>query len=293
MSLENTANSARASNSSVALPGRRPRTGSWPVAFMLIVIFVATVFPFYWMVTASLKTRTDVLAFPPVFTFAPTFEHYAKAFFEAGIGKNVLNSLIVSVTTTLLALLIGTPAAYGLARWEWKGKRDLWFWIISNRFMSPLVLALPFYIIANTLGMLNNVVTLIVIYLSFTVPLVVWLTMDQFRNIPREIDEAATVDGASLFLVFYKVVLPLAMPGVIVGAILSFIFSWNEMLFALILTRSEARTAPVAATNFMSGYDLPWGVIMATGTIIVVPVIVFAISVSRHLVRGLTLGAVK
>jgi multiple sugar transport system permease protein len=260
---------------------------------MLVVIITATVFPFYWMVTASLKTRTDVLAFPPVFVFSPTFEHYAKAFLEAGIGKNVLNSLIVSVTTTLLALLIGTPAAYGLARWDWKGKRDLWFWIISNRFMSPLVLALPFYIIANAFGMLNNVFTLVVIYLSFTIPLVVWLTMDQFRNIPREIDEAAVVDGASLFQVFLRVVLPLAMPGVIVGAILSFIFSWNEMLFALILTRSEARTAPVAATSFMSGYDLPWGVIMATGTIIVVPVIVFAIAVSRHLVRGLTLGAVK
>lgn len=285
--------SARATSPTTVSSRRRSRVGSWPVAIALVVIIVATVFPFYWMVTASLKTRTDVLAFPPVFFFTPTFEHYTKAFLEAGIGKNVLNSLIVSVLATFLALLVGTPAAYGLARWEWKGKRDLWFWIISNRFMSPLVLALPFYVIANALGMLNNLLTLVLIYLTFNIPLVVWLTMDQFRSIPREIDEAAVVDGASMFQVFAQIVLPLATPGVIVGAILSFIFSWNEMLFALILTRSEARTAPVAATSFMSGYDLPWGVIMATGTIIVVPVIVFAMLVSRHLVRGLTLGAVK
>lgn len=272
---------------------RRAKRPNWLIAMVLIVVIVAIVLPFYWMVAASLKSRADVLAFPPVFFFAPTFEHYAKALLEAGIGKNVLNSLFVSVTTTLLALMIGTPAAYALARWEWAGKKDLWFWIISNRFMSPIVLALPFYLIANQLGMLNNLFTLVIIYLTFNIPLVVWLTMDQFRNIPREIDEAAVMDGATMFQVFTRIVLPLATPGVVVSAILSFIFSWNEMLFALILTRSEARTAPVAATSFMSGYDLPWGVIMATGTIIVLPVIIFATLVSRHLVRGLTLGAVK
>jgi multiple sugar transport system permease protein len=288
MTLENSVN-----NKSISSSTRRQKPQNWFVAVLLVVIILATVFPFYWMVTASFKTRSDVLAFPPAFLFTPTLEHYAKAFLEAGIGKNVLNSLIVSISSTLLALMIGTPCAYALARWEWKGKRDLWFWIISNRFMSPIVLALPFYLIANQLGMLNNLFTLVIIYLTFNIPLVVWLTMDQFRNIPKEIDEAAVVDGANMFQVFSRVVLPLATPGVVVGAILSFIFSWNEMLFALILTRSEARTAPVAATSFMSGYDLPWGVIMATGTIIVLPVIIFAMSVSRHLVRGLTLGAVK
>jgi multiple sugar transport system permease protein len=272
---------------------RRAKRPNWFIGFVLLVVIFCIVLPFYWMVAASLKSRADVLAFPPVFVFTPTLEHYAKALFEAGVGRNVLNSLVVSVTTTLLALMIGTPAAYALARWEWKGKKDLWFWMISNRFMSPIVLALPFYLLANQLGLLNNLITLIVIYLTFNIPLIVWLTMDQFRNIPREIDEAAVVDGASMFQVFTRIVLPLATPGVVVGAILSFIFSWNEMLFALILTRTEARTAPVAATSFMSGYDLPWGVIMATGTIIVLPVIIFATLVSRHLVRGLTLGAVK
>jgi multiple sugar transport system permease protein len=277
------------------LSGPRPKAKrpNYVVALLLVIIIVATVFPFYWMVAASLKSRNDVLAFPPVFVFQPTFEHYAKAFLEAGIGWNVLNSLIVAVCSTSLALLIGAPAAYALSRWEWKGKRDLWFWIISNRFMSPIVVALPFYLIANQFGVLNNVFTLVVIYLSFNIPIVVWISMDQFRAVPREIDEAAVLDGCSMLQVFARVVLPLAMPGVVVSAILSFIFSWNEMLFALVLTRTEARTAPVAATAFMSGYDLPWGVIMATGTIIVLPVIIFGAMVSKQLVQGLTLGAVK
>ena len=272
---------------------RRSRVGPIWVAVALIAVIVATVFPFYWMITASLKSRADVLAFPPVFVFTPTLEHYIKALVEAGVGRNVLNSLAVSSLSTLFALLLGTPAAYALARWDWKGKKDLWFWIISNRFMSPLVLALPFYILANQLGMLNNVLTLVILYLSFNIPLVVWITMDQFRGVPKSIEEAAVLDGATPFQAFVRCVLPLALPGVVVSAILSFIFSWNEMLFALVLTRSEARTAPVAATSFMSGYDLPWGVIMATGTIIVLPVIIFSMLVSKHLVRGLTMGAVK
>ena len=245
------------STKSVSSSTRRRKPQNWFVAVLLAIITLATVFPFYWMVTASFKSRSDVLAFPPAFLFTPTLEHYAKALLEAGIGKNVLNSLIVSISSRLLALMIGTPCTYALARWEWRGKRDLWFWIISNRFMSPIVLTLPFYLIANQLGMLNNLFTLVIIYLTFNIPLVVWLTMDQFRNILKEIDEAAVVDGVNMFQVFSRVVLPLATPGVVVGTILSFIFSWNEMLLALILTRSKARTAPVAATSFMSGYDLP------------------------------------
>ncbi len=159
--------------------------------------------------------------------------------------------------------------------------------------MSPIVLALPFFLMARTLGMLDNPWTLVIIYLTFNVPIVVWIVMDQIRNVPRDLDEAAIVDGATPFQAFYRVVLPLALPGVVVSAILCFIFSWNELLYALVLTRSASRTAPVAATSFMSGYDLPWGEIMATGTMIVLPVIIFAMLVSRHLVRGLTLGAVK
>jgi multiple sugar transport system permease protein len=277
----------------VAQPRGRLDSGHILAGIALVVIIVATVFPFLWMVSSSLKTRADILAFPPVWTFVPTLEHYREALFRVNVAKSLANSLVVAIASTGLALLVGTPAAYALARWDWKGKRDLWFWIISNRFMSPIVLALPFFLLARALGVLDNVWTLVAIYLTFNIPIVVWIVMDQFRTVPRELDEAAVVDGATPFLAFFQVILPLTLPGIVVSAILCFIFSWNELLYALVLTRAASRTAPVAATSFMSGYDLPWGEIMATGTMIVLPVIIFAILVSRHLVRGLTLGAVK
>jgi multiple sugar transport system permease protein len=193
----------------------------------------------------------------------------------------------------VLSILLGTPAAYALARFEFKGKEDLWFWFISNKMVSPIVLALPIFLIARTLGLINTHLVLILLYLTFNLPIVIWICADQFRGVPRDLDDAARLDGASRWSVFWRIALPLAAPGVAVSAIFSFIFSWNELLYALVLTRNETHTVPVAATSFMSGYELPWGEIMATGTLIVLPVIIFALTVSRQLVQGLTMGAVK
>jgi multiple sugar transport system permease protein len=201
--------------------------------------------------------------------------------------------LIVAITTTAIALVLGTPAAYAIARFEFKGKKDLWFWFITNRMLSPIVLALPFFILARNLKLLDTQLVLILIYLTFNVPIVIWICADQFRNIPKELDEAATLEGYGSFGIFWRIGLPLAAPGIAVSAIFSFIFSWNELLYALVLTRRYAQTAPVVATSFMSGYEVPWGQIMATGTIVVLPVIIFSLIVSRQLVRGLTMGAIK
>ncbi len=259
----------------------------------LSAIFLVAVFPFYWMVTTSLKSQSDALANPPVWLFTPTLDHYAAALFTKGVGATLVNSLIIGGATTVLAVALGTPAAYALARYEFRGKRDLWFWFISNRMVSPIVLAVPFFLVARSLSLIDTHIVLILLYLTFTLPIVVWICTDQFRSIPPELEEAALLDGASRFGVFWRISLPLAMPGIAVSAIFAFIFSWNELLFALVLTRNQARTAPVAATSFMSGYELPWGEIMATGTLIVLPMIVFALIVSGRLVQGLTMGAVK
>ncbi len=262
-------------------------------ALLLLVLAVA-VFPFYWMVLTSIKTTAETFAYPPSFVPAEvTLEHYRVALAEKGVGPSLVNSLIVALATTFFAILLGAPAAYGIARYEFRMKRDLWFWFISNRMISPICVALPFFLIARSLKMLDTYTVLVLLYLTFTLPIVVWICADQFRSIPKELDEAARLDGLSRFQIFARIALPLALPGIAVSAIFSFIFSWNELLYALIMTRSETRTAPVAATTFMSGYELPWGEIMATGTLIVLPVILFALLVSRHLVRGLTMGAVK
>lgn len=259
----------------------------------LLVVLLITIFPFVWMVATSLKTTVQTFAYPPVFFFTPTLEHYGEVLTRYEVGKSLLNSLIVSLATTFLALLVGAPAAYALARYEFRAKKDLWFWFITHRMISPVVMALPFFLLARDLRLIDTYWALILVYLTFTLPIVIWICSDQFRTIPIELDEAAHVDGAGAIGSFFRISLPLAMPGVVVSAILSFIFSWNELLYPLVLTRNAARTAPVAATSFMSGYELPWGEIMATGTLIVLPVIIFAMLVSRQLVRGLTMGAVK
>jgi multiple sugar transport system permease protein len=258
-----------------------------------LVLIAAFLLPVYWMITTALKTTADTFAIPPVLIFKPTFEHFRTVYEEGSVARSLVNSLIVATSTTLLSVLLGAPAAYVLARFDFRGKADLWFWIITNRFISPIVVALPFFLIARDLHILDKHIALILIYLTFGIPLAVWLCVDQFRAVPREVDEAATVDGANLWQVFFRINLPLAMPGIAVSAILAFIASWNELMFALVLTRAEARTAPVEAANFMTGFGIRWGPMMATGTLIVLPVLIFALLVSRNLVRGLTMGAIK
>ncbi|CAM3706326.1 carbohydrate ABC transporter permease [Deinococcus frigens] len=260
----------------------------------LLVVVFGTLFPFLWMVLTSFKTTSQITSNPPLLFFSGTLDHYRSILGDQyNVGGSLVVSLIVATSATALAVLLGTPAAYALARFSFKGKDDLWFWFISNRFLSPVVLVLPIYLVASQLRLIGNPVLLIAMYLTFSVPIVIWICTDQFRSIPRELDEAAMVDGATPSYIFFKVALPLALPGVVVSSILSFIFSWNELLFALFLTRGDGVTAPVRATGFLSGYDVPWGEIMATGTLIVLPVIVFSLLVSRHLVQGLTMGAIK
>jgi multiple sugar transport system permease protein len=268
--------STLASSATHAQPLARPRSRvtAWHLVGLLAIVLFA-VFPFYWMVATSLKTQAEALASPPVWL--------------SSLG----NSLIIALSTTALAVGLGTPAAYALARFEFRGKEDLWFWFITNRMLSPIVVALPVYLMARTLGLIDTHLVLILVYLTFNLPIVVWICTDQFRGVPKDLDEAARLSGASRWAIFWRIALPLAMPGVAVSAIFSFIFSWNELLYALVLTRTNARTAPVSATSFMSGYDLPWGEITATGTLIVFPVVIFALIVSKHLVQGLTMGAVK
>ncbi|MDT8855487.1 carbohydrate ABC transporter permease [Paracoccaceae bacterium Fryx2] len=262
-------------------------------ALLLTVICLFCIFPFYWMVTTSLKTQVVALQSPPAWLFTPTLANYWEVLFEDKVGVSLINSIIVAVCTTALAVCLGTPAAYALARFEFRGKTDLWFWFITNRFVSPVVLAFPVFLISRELGLRDTHLALILMYLTFTLPIVIWICTDQFRSIPRELDEAAMLEGASQWRIFRSICLPLAMPGVAVSSILSFIFSWNELLFAYILAPKNAKTAPAMVVTFMEGYSVPYGKIMATSTLIVIPVLVFALIASKHLVRGLTMGAVK
>jgi multiple sugar transport system permease protein len=274
-----------------AIHTSKRRFGIAHLVGLLLILFFC-VFPFYWMVSSSLKDPQLILSQKPTLTFQPTFENYHDAF-QRNVGGSLGISLFVALTTTALSLVLGTPAAYALARFDFRGKKDIWFWFITNRMVSPIVLALPFFLLASNLHLIGNPIVLVFIYLTFNVPIVVWICSDQFRGIPKELDEAATLEGYNSFSIFWRVALPLGAPGIAVSAIFCFIFSWNELLYALILMRRETQTAPVVATSFMSGYQVPWGQIMATGTLVALPVIIFSLIVSRQMVRGLTMGAIK
>ncbi|MEC7217103.1 MAG: carbohydrate ABC transporter permease [SAR324 cluster bacterium] len=272
---------------------QKKRNSTASQGILLLIILVFCIFPFYWMVTTSLKDQIVALQTPPAWVFEVTFGNYTEVLFKDGVWENLLNSLIIAVCTTFLSIFLGCPAAFALARFEFRGKKDLWFWFITNRMVSPIVLALPFFLIVRNLKLLDTHLFIILIYLTFNLPIVIWICTDQFRAIPRDLDEAAVIEGASQWRIFRSICLPLAAPGVAVSGIFSFIFSWNELMYALVLTRNNAKTAPAMAVSFMEGYNLPYGKIMATSTLIVIPVIIFALIASKQLVRGLTMGAVK
>lgn len=256
-------------------------------------IATTIVFPIYWMIITGLRPQTETFSPIPKLIPTITLDHYKEVLEEGTVLQGLWNSIVVATSSTLLALILGVPAAYVLARWEFKRKSDLWFWIISNRFISPIVVVLPFFLIAINLQLVDTYWVMIIIYQTFAIPFVVWLSVDQFRAIPKEIDEAAAVDGASIIKTFLKIDLPLVFPSLSVSAVLIFVACWNELLFAQILTRSEAITGPVVALGYMSGYDIRWGPMMATSTLVVLPIILFTAALSRNLVRGLAMGAIK
>jgi len=271
---------------------RKLRMRPWEALFGF-VLMITILFPVYWMIITGVRPQTETFDSKPKLIPTITFEHYQEIIQEGSIIQGLINSILISTISTALALLLGVPAAYVLARWNFKRKSDLWFWIISNRFISPIAVVLPFFLIAINFNLVDTYWIMIIIYQTFAIPFVVWLAIDQFKAIPKEVDEAASVDGASIFKTFFRINLPIAIPGISVSAILVFVACWNELLFAQILTRSEAITGPVVALGYMSGYDIRWGPMMATSTLVVLPILLFAAILSKNLVRGLAMGAIK
>lgn len=241
----------------------------------------------------SIKTELDALAFPPKWIFKPTYKNYVQIFQTSPFLRYILNSLIVASLNTFVVLALGSPAAYGLARFKFKGAENLAFWILSIRMMPPVAAIIPLYIIMKNLRLLDTPWCLVLIYLTFNLPFAVWMMKGFFEDVPREIEESALIDGCSEFDVFRKIALPLVSPGLAASAILVFIFSWNEFLFALILTGTKATTLPVGIILYMKETGINWGYMTAGGILALVPVVIFTMLVQKHLVKGLTLGALK
>jgi multiple sugar transport system permease protein len=265
--------------------------------YLAAAIFVGfAMFPLYMMITTSLKTNQQTFAWPPVFIFEPTFTSYYNIFFVfggRGVGQYLLNSLFVTLASSALAVFLGAMAAYGLARFRFRGNRDIAFFILSTRFAPPVGFIVPVYLMVQRSGLLDTQLALIIVYTSMNLSLVIWVLRGFFLDIPIEIEEAALVDGYTRWQIFLRVALPLVRPGLAATAILSAIFSWNEFLFASILAPGDAATIPVYLAGFSASMNVDWGAYMAVGTMAVLPIMVFTLVLQRHLVRGLTFGAVR
>jgi len=268
-----------------------------PKYLLLFAAVIAALAPVYWMLTISLKSEVDQFAVPPRwFQFAPTFAHYYDAFTVRSFGQYLITSAVVSVTSTICALVIGTLAAYSLARFRLPYNLDqkVSLWILSTRMFPAIVTAVPLFLMMRDLRLLNTRASLIVVYTAFNLPFVVWMMRGFFAELPRDLEEAALVDGDSRLGALVRIVLPLVAPGLAATAVFCLIVSWNEFLFALVLTQTDAAmTLPVGIAGRVTQYEIKWGVMSAAGTVAMLPILVFALAVQKYLVRGLSLGAVK
>jgi multiple sugar transport system permease protein len=265
-------------------------------SLITLAVFIA-VAPVYWMLTISLKTEVDHFASPPAwFSFSPTLEHYIDAFVSRSFGQYLVTSALVAIASTASALVIGTAAAYALARIQlpYSLGPKLSLWILSTRMFPAIVTAVPLFLMMRDLSLLNTRVALVIVYTGFNLPFVVWMMRGFFAELPRDLEEAAMVDGDSRLGALWRIVLPLVAPGLAATAVFCLIVSWNEFLFALVLTQTDASmTLPVGIAGRVTQYEIKWGVMSAAGAVAIVPILAFALMVQRYLVRGLSLGAVK
>lgn len=260
---------------------------------VLTIALLASLAPILWLISTSFKKPVEAFAIPPVWIFKPRLTNYIRVLQDSTFIRYYLNSLVIGLATTALGLLVGVPAAYSLARFSFKRKGDINFWILSTRMGPPVGLAIPFYIIVRKLGLLDSYAAMIPIHLTFVLSFVVWMMRGFFFSVPAELEEAAIIDGCSQTGAFLKITLPLTAPGLAATAIFSFLMSWNEFLFAMVLTEFSARTVPVGIQTYISWETIRWGEISAAGILALIPVLLFTIAVQKYLIRGLTMGAIR
>jgi len=252
------------------------------------------------MIETSIKENRDVYAVPAKFVdFQVTLAHYKDVFVATDGGSSALsvaflNSVVVAGVSTALATVLGVPAAWAYSRFAVKAKKDQLFFILSTRFMPPVVVVIPIFLMYRLVGLIDTPLGLILIYTAFNLPFTIWMMKGFIDEVPAEYEEAAMLDGYSRIEAFWRVTLPLLVPGIVATAVFALIFSWNEFVYAIFLiTDPASRTAPPAIAGLIGGTTVDWGLVAASAMVFAIPVLVFAFLVRRHLVAGVTLGAVR
>jgi multiple sugar transport system permease protein len=267
---------------------------AWALGALAALAFA--VIPLLWMVLTSVKTNREITQDTSLIPQALTTANYVSLFSGREFGAYLTNSIIVTFVSVAVALILGTQAAYVLARFRLRGgmQRYVGFSLLMVRLLPPIVIIIPIFLVAQGVGLLNTRLSLIVVYAAFNVTIVVWMMESFFREIPVDLEEAAMVDGDTRFTAFRRIVLPLAAPGLVATGIFAAITTYNEFLFALVLTSTPAaETMPIGAATLIGRINVDWGAMSAAGVVGALPIVIFSIFVQKHLVRGLTMGAVK
>lgn len=282
-------------------PRRLLDTALLALGYALLGAFV--LFPIYWIFTMSLKEFGDIIAYPPRFTFTPTFANYTEILFGSeadqagGVMPDLLrflrNSVIISSGAVLLSVILGLPAAYALARGEARRANRARFTILSFRFAPELAIILPLYAFYTTTGLYDSYVGMILVHQLITLPLMILILMSFIRDIPLEIEEAARIDGAGALTILLRIIVPIAKPGLASAMIIAFIFSWNNLIFGLVLAGGETRPITMGILQAMTFDQIKWGLMAAAAMVSAVPGMIASLLFQRQITRGLTLGAVK
>jgi multiple sugar transport system permease protein len=256
----------------------------------LVLVLGVFVFPFFWMAFNSFKTHEKILEYPPVFVFAPTLSNFRNVVWQTPFAQYTWNSVLVSFGSVAVGMLLGLPAAYGIAR---HGHRTLALSILVCRMIPGISFLVPWFIVFRALGLIDTYTGLVIAHLVITVPLITWIMIGFFEEVPLELEEAGRIDGCSRLGVFLRIALPLVRPGLVSAGILALIFAWNSFLFPLILAGVKTKTLPVVVYSFMTFDYLDLGGIYAASTLITLPVVVMVLLVQRQFIRGLTIGGLK
>jgi len=259
---------------------------------LLLFISFVVLFPIVWMFLTAFKTPLDAYSTSLIFT--PTLQNFVVVFADPwNLGSMIMNSVVVASVTVLIAVPCASLAAYAFSRFRMKGRKFLFFLVLSTQFIPAVVIVLPFFIMFRSLGLLDTRIALIIVNLAIVTPFVIWMIKGFIDAIPTDSEEAAMIDGASRLRVIKDIVLPMAAPGILTSSIFCFILTWNEFLFSLILTRRDAVTLPVGLVSFRTERGDLWELMSAAGVMITVPIFVMALLIQKHFTRGMTAGAVK
>ncbi|MBI1775297.1 MAG: carbohydrate ABC transporter permease [Proteobacteria bacterium] len=270
------------------------RRGQW--VYLPAGLFVAVaIFPFLWLALSSIKPLPELYTVPPVWLPEnPTLANYAKVLFASNIPRYFLNSLVIAAGSTGLALVFAVFAAYGFARFRFRGKRLAQAAVLIGQLLPTASLIVPLYIILDDAGLLNSYAGLILAYLIVTLPLSVWMLVGYFRAIPVELEEAAIIDGASRLKVLFRITLPLSLPGIVAIVVYAFVTTWNEFIFALCFaTDSNVKTLPIGLAEFSTELNTDWGAVMAASVVMLLPIVVLFLAMQRLFIGGLTAGGIK